>query len=82
MPIPAHQVKRYRGKEIVLLRRLEKVVDEINRHQTKYPEAAPPAVPNRRHLKFTIVELAQLLTLANRAVVIRNELWPPEAVGG
>ena len=76
-PITPKLVRRHRGKELILLRRLSKVQQEIADHNARYPQDPPPAPAVRRHLEFTTAELAQLAAIAIHAVAILHSQWPP-----
>lgn len=77
MPLTPHLVRRYRGKELILLRRLSKIQQEIADHNTKYPQAAPPEPVNRRHLAFTPEEEANLAAMGIHALALVHATWPP-----
>lgn len=79
MPADVRTTRRYRGKEIILLRRLTKVVLEIQAHNNKYPPVDRFGRPVRRNLKFTETEMSQLNSLSIAAAIYRVDRWPPEA---
>lgn len=70
-------VRRYRGKEIILLRRMKKVIDEITRHNLKYPQGPPPAPAVRRHLKFNEFDYGNMSALVAKCNELLPLRWPP-----
>lgn len=77
MPVSAHPVRRYRGKEIVMLRRLRKVVAEIKAHNTKYPRDDGAGNLIRRHLEFTSGDMTKMDDLDAAAASLLLFKWPP-----
>lgn len=77
MPVTAHPVRRYRGKEIIMLRRLRKVIAEIKAHNTKYPRTDLAGNPIRRHLEFTTGDNTAMDQLDAAAASLLFFKWPP-----
>jgi len=73
MPITTKQVKRYRGKQRILLRKILALNDQIQNNQTKYAE---PPTPNRNHLPNEIATSSNVM--ATSALAALDEMWPPQ----
>lgn len=76
-PVSSVVVRRHRGKELILLHRLVKVVQEIDDHNARYPQGPPPAPTVRRHLEFTDSDMILLQNLALKATAFLDSQWPP-----
>lgn len=77
MPIAAKTTRRYRGKELVLLRRVKKVYAQIVAHNAKYPLTDGSGNKVRRHLDFTTEDMAAFSNLNDAAISMLLFKWPP-----